>query len=462
MMNPAEPIEVRNGVCILWGYGIRVSVLYGQLYLEDGVGTTRRQTRFARGSCPIRRLVIISRDGMITLEALKWLRDIRAAIMILEPDGQPLFFSGPSGPDNPHLRRNQVLAREGMTGKMIIQRLIREKIRGQMTNLMIMGFPEAAESIREILDSIPSLSDSLEPVLEAEASAARIYWDAWKDVPVRFARSDDGRVPLEWKKFGSRYSKRSRSPRAAITPGNAMLNFLYTILYMETSILLRAYGFDPGLGWLHSDQANRESLSCDVMEAVRPAVDIWLYRFLTEHFFRKSDFVEMPFGTVRLAPELRNRLVETIPLWSRAVLPYVEEIARLLDRRFASRRDRSQIAPKADPNDLRFPSCAECGFWLEPGGFCPQHGRQGFHERGEINRRRARERREFLNPEISAEDFQTKILPRLREIPLRRLARETGLSISYCSMIRRGLVLPSPPVLQRICNLFIKEHSDIS
>lgn len=38
--------------------------------------------------------------------------------------------------------------------------------------------------------------------------------------------------------------------------------------------------------------------------------------------------------------------------------------------------------------------------------------------------------------------FQREILPHLREVTLRAMAKATGLSEQYCSLIRRGLYVP--------------------
>jgi hypothetical protein len=57
----------------------------------------------------------------------------------------------------------------------------------------------------------------------------------------------------------------SGSPRLAVNPANAMLNYLYTLLLAESSIAVAAMGLDPGLGYLHADNDYRDSLSCDLM-----------------------------------------------------------------------------------------------------------------------------------------------------------------------------------------------------
>jgi CRISPR/Cas system-associated endonuclease Cas1 len=83
------------------------------------------------------------------------------------------------------------------------------------------------------------------------------------------------RVPEHWRTFGTRRSPLSSSPRSAANPANAMLNYLYTILESETRIAAAALGLDPGLGVLHVDRNNRDSMACDLMEPIRPKIDAY-------------------------------------------------------------------------------------------------------------------------------------------------------------------------------------------
>ena len=45
-------------------------------------------------------------------------------------------------------------------------------------------------------------------------------------------------------------------------------------------------GLDPGLGLLHVDQRSRDSLSCDLMEAVRSKVDAYVLDQLQSRTFK--------------------------------------------------------------------------------------------------------------------------------------------------------------------------------
>jgi CRISP-associated protein Cas1 len=52
-----------------------------------------------------------------------------------------------------------------------------------------------------------------------------------------------------------------------------MLNYLYAILESEARIAALKMGLDPGIGFKHADLRGRDSLACDLMEAVCPKVD---------------------------------------------------------------------------------------------------------------------------------------------------------------------------------------------
>ena len=71
------------------------------------------------------------------------------------------------------------------------------------------------------------------------------------------------------------------SPRLAVNPPNAILNYLYALLESESRLAAAALGLDPGIGVLHVDTPARDSLACDLMEAVRPQIDGFLIDWVT-------------------------------------------------------------------------------------------------------------------------------------------------------------------------------------
>jgi len=89
-------------------------------------------------------------------------------------------------------------------------------------------------------------------------------------------------------------------------------------------------GLDPGLGFMHVDLRSRDSLACDLMEAVRPKVDSYVLDLLTSRAFKKSDFFETREGICRLMPSVSRELMTTGPIWAKELAPVVEHVAETL------------------------------------------------------------------------------------------------------------------------------------
>ena len=99
-------------------------------------------------------------------------------------------------------------------------------------------------------------------------------------VEVPFKGKDRRLVPDHWRPLGQRGSLLTSSPRLAINPANAILNYLYAILEAETRLACLTLGLDPGLGIVHADYRSRDSFALDLMEAARPAVDAYVLEML--------------------------------------------------------------------------------------------------------------------------------------------------------------------------------------
>jgi CRISPR-associated protein Cas1 len=387
-----EPITVKDGVVSLNGYGVRIAVRNGHLELADGIGQSRRAGRFSRATCGIKRLVVRGSAYFITGDAVAWLTDIGASFLNLGFDGELLTLWSPPGHEDARLRRAQALAPWTDTGTALIKHLLREKLLGQLHNLERF-FPGDVDGVQAIRANLADLEATTDPyaIRQAEGRAAAAYWAAWERVPVSFARADASRVPEHWRTFGPRISPLSGAQRNAATPGNALLNYLYTILEAEARVACVTMGLDPGLGLFHTDKRDRDSLVLDVIEPVRPEVDAWLYRTLQTRAWTWDDFGEVRNGVCRLLPPLTHALAETALAWHRAVAPYVEHVATVLHADTAelalpsglihlrSRTARLAIPPIATrltrtnqrrkpqaPTPVRLPSaCRICGVVLD-------------------------------------------------------------------------------------------------
>ncbi len=321
-------IQPRQGVVTLFGYGTSVRVDRGHLVVEDGIAKDRRQARFPRVGHGLRRLVVIGSDGMVSLAALRWLADQDASFVMLDRDGSVLATTGPVRSSDAKLRRAQSLAVSNGAALRIARDLIGKKLSGQeqvaRTRLLD---SLTADTIARYKAELPQ-ADCISTIRLIESQAARAFWSAWSTLPINFPKKDLPRVPEHWRSFGTRVSPLTGSPRSAVNPPNAILNYLYCVLESEARLAAAALGLDPGLGVMHVDTPARDSLACDLMEPVRSSVDSYLLDWITRQPLRREWFFEQRDGNCRLMAPFAVRLSETASIWRRAVAPVAEWVAK--------------------------------------------------------------------------------------------------------------------------------------
>jgi len=367
-----------HGVLTLYGYGIQVRVDRGHLFVEDGIGPDRHCARLPRVGHGLKRLVVIGSDGAVSLAALQWLADQNASFLMLERDGSVRATTGPVGPSDARLRRAQSLALSNGVGLRIARELIRRKLVAQedVARKKLLD-SSTADVIAKIAAGLP-LADCVSTIRLIESQAARVYWSAWSTLPINFPKRDQSRVPEHWCSFGTRVSPLTHSPRLAINPPNAMLNYLYSLLESEARLAAVAMGLDPGLGVLHADTTARDSLANDLMEPIRPQVDAYLLDWITREFLNRKWFFERSDGNCRLMSCLAVQLSRTAAMWSGAVAPLAEWVAREfwsrpredsanqgVPTRLTQNRRRIAKGGEAQRSELRIPGrdnlCHECG-----------------------------------------------------------------------------------------------------
>ena len=188
--------------------------------------------------------------------------------------------------------------------------LIRLKLLGQLAVIQGMGDSNYAVQMESIVKLLPE-PQTIDTLRTVEAHAALTYLRAWEFVGVTFVQRDRNRVPEHWLEFDGRASLATGNPRKATNPAGAILNYLYAILECESRIAALTMGLDPGIGFMHFDLKSRDSLACDFMEAVRPKVDWFVWEFLKNRAFKKSDFFETREGICRVMPSISKELMTT-------------------------------------------------------------------------------------------------------------------------------------------------------
>jgi CRISPR-associated endonuclease Cas1 len=477
----------RHGVLTLSGYGVQVRVDRGHLLLEDGIGANRYRARFPRVGHGLKRLVVIGSDGMVSLAALRWLSDQKAAFVMLKREGSVVAVTGPVRSPDGRLRRIQALSIQSGTALRIARELIGKKLAGQeRVARFTLLTTQTADTISGYRAELAK-AGSPEAIRQIESQAAGAYWAAWRTLPINFPRKDESRVPNHWRSFGARVSPLTGSPRLAVNPPNAALNYLYSIVESECILAAGALGLDPSMGMLHVDLPARNSLACDLMEAIRPDVDDFLLRWVTRETLKREWFFEKRDGNCRLMAELAVKLSETAETWRRAVAPIAEWVAqtlwssirkpgredqtlptRLTQRRRSEGRGKEFVL-NVEPAPIPEKICPGCGAATRGGRHCPKCGREMSREKlidlaklgraaaqnpesrkrhSETQRRHEAAKRAWRSSPkpawLTEETYVERIQPRLAAVTISVISSTLGVSESYAADIRSGRHRPHP------------------
>ena len=220
----------RHGILTLVGFGIRITVDRGHLIVHDGIGAERCQYRLPRVGHRLKRLVVVGSDGLVSLAALKWLREQDVAFTFLERDGRVLSVVGPAGSSDARLRRAQAVAINNGVGLEICRSLIDAKLEGQERVLRErLNCQTAADVVARFRDKLGS-ADSFDVLRNLEANAAAAYFREWRNLPVTWPKVDLQKIPEHWRSVGSRPSPLTGGPRLAVTPVHGILNYVFALL----------------------------------------------------------------------------------------------------------------------------------------------------------------------------------------------------------------------------------------
>jgi CRISPR-associated endonuclease Cas1 len=332
----------RESISVAQGYGLKIYVHRGHLIVEDGIFDERSIRRYNRATSRLRRLFVIGHTGFITLEAMRWIRDVGATFAQIDSDGTIVALSASARHHESKLRRAQALAAESDVGRRATVALLRAKLIAQARVVERLAHLKPTVRVKDarpiavaeaIIGWAAELHDGLTyaRMREIESAAGRNYWQTWARVAPRFDRGFAKNVPDHWLLAGPRTSwVDGKRARKAATPVHAILNFSYTILEVEATIAAHKLGFDPSLGLMHSDQRYRGSLATDLMEPVRPVVDGLVLNLLESHELCRGDVFENREGVCRIGPALARRLALFGPTLRSALAPLAEQLSHTL------------------------------------------------------------------------------------------------------------------------------------
>jgi len=252
--------------------------------------------------------IFLTKGVSMTSDAL--LTAIRNAIPVLFIDeiGHPVgqVWSGQFG-SIATIRKNQALFANDVQGMEYIRELLQQKVEQQMDELRRLP-PDgpagmvaekavpAMDAIRRKLEDWTYHGESREELSGTfrglEGTASRYYFEVLSAA-----------LPPFWHFKG-------RSKRPAFDPFNALLNYLYGILYAYVELAQMKAGLDPYTGILHADEYKRPTLVFDQIEIYRQWADRTAFEMAQRGHLSPETFVDTETEGVRMIQPGKGLAVE--------------------------------------------------------------------------------------------------------------------------------------------------------
>jgi CRISP-associated protein Cas1 len=349
----------------------------GHLVVIDNAPGERRwrETRFPRGRCDVSRIVVRAPDGTVSIAALDWCARMGIAVSFVASDSSLINCLVPDAPHDGPVKRAQAVSAVTDDAVILARYILGKKMDSQI-QAVERDFPRLGvgnSTSRSIsLSKIHACKESLVETstlvefLTVEGRAAQIYWELLVATPLPWKEWALKRIPAHWATISPRTNGKRERVRDATDPFNAILNYCYTLLEVETRVACEASGLDPDLGLIHVDDRLRESFIYDLLEPLRARADVWALELLHKEKLHPAMFHELREGVVRLDPDLTRLLASVLmPRFAKATSEIANDYAKQLRRISVSRRlVREAPNPIAERRDSWARST--CGYCNEP------------------------------------------------------------------------------------------------
>lgn len=228
------------------------------------------------------------------------------SISYLSPSGR--FLGRVVGPTsgNVLLRRTQYrwaddnektveIARNVVIGKIANCRtVLMRALRDHGDRMESGAVKQAVECLNRNLARVERERD-LDVVRGIEGDSGRIYFEVFDHLIL----ASDGDF---------RFERRSRRPPLDYV--NALLSFVYTLLYHDLRSALEVTGLDPAVGYLHRDRPGRMGLALDLMEEFRPMIaDRLVLSLINRQQISAHDFQKSESGAVAMEDAPRKVVI---------------------------------------------------------------------------------------------------------------------------------------------------------
>lgn len=254
------------------------------------------------------RSLIITEGVLLSSDVIKLAMEHNIDVIFCDKQGEPIGLVWHATPSSTaKIRRQQLRIADNDQGVNWAKLWIRRKLENQISYLsdarekrtrLSAALTEKIHTLQQIVTKIDAIEGTLDEMrgslLGLEGSAGQCYWQAVNLL-----------LPEQY-----HFNQRSRNP--AQDEFNCLLNYAYGILYSKVTRACLIAGLDPYVGFIHTDNYNKESLVFDLIECYRIWADeVVLHLFATKGLVKEEWFFKLHNG-LRLDQPGKHELIQNI------------------------------------------------------------------------------------------------------------------------------------------------------
>ncbi len=200
-----------------------------------------------------------------------------------------------------------------ITGKIANQKTVLQRaLRDHKDKVDIPKIQAVIQDLNRNLEKIEKETD-LDKLRGIEGDSAESYFSVFDDL-------------ITSQKEGFKFEGRNRRP--PLDNVNAMLSYVYTLLYHDMISACEVVGLDPAVGFMHRDRPGRLSLALDLMEEFRAFfADRLVLSLINRNEITPDQFEVSASGAVIMNESARKTLINAYQKKKEVVInhPYVDK-----------------------------------------------------------------------------------------------------------------------------------------
>jgi CRISP-associated protein Cas1 len=236
--------------------------------------------------------IIVTTEAVLTTAAIQLAVENNIDLIVLDKTGTPVgrFWHSRFGSITT-IRRKQLLLNMNQNSTEITKNWIIQKLKNQvefakelaknrdsLRDTIKQKYAVIENNIEKLCMVDGSVDDRRGTIIGLEGNATKAYFEILAIC-----------IPDKYK-----FKGRSRQP--AKDPFNAFLNYTYGILYSEVEKACIIAGLDPYIGFLHTDNYNKQSLVFDIIENFRIYADRIVLRLFSKKMVSDKMIDSIPNG----------------------------------------------------------------------------------------------------------------------------------------------------------------------